>query len=393
MDDRALGWRALPAIQKLKGIHIIMRTSIRLLTIQLCIFISACSLLPEDEKGFQSSTQSMGYMKIQDAEAFKVPESLSTPAFGDIYPVPRASTSLGQVEQARKFKLPQPKPLEIIWEDQKVQLRKKGARQWIRLNVKPGQAWGVLHQYLRHKNLPVEKEDSRAGTIASDWLTPAQANVLFSEIKSAKTAHRKLRIRVERGSDADISNVYLSLVEHKAAPVSQLPSDKEIDWTNTEAMLPQVNHLLMGLNVYLSNQDFDQSNVSLVGQTISSDPIAEITWIDGKAALKLRQDFNYGWKKVGLALKKGGFTIEDRNRSEGVYFLRFADEQGKAKGVYKRLRKNSELDTEALGSGLVRLEVQSEGRATYVSLNSDTDAVLSSGLQQAVLNRVKDNLE
>ncbi|MBV1872968.1 MAG: outer membrane protein assembly factor BamC [Gammaproteobacteria bacterium] len=393
MDVSALGWRALPAIQQLKGIHIIMRTSIRLLTIQLCIFVSACSLLPEDERGFQSSTQSMGYMKVQDAEALKVPEPLSTPEFGDIYPVPSASTSSGQVEQARKFKLPQPKPLEIIWEDQKVQLRKKGARQWIRLNAKPGQAWGALHQYLRHKNLSVEKEDSRAGTIESDWLNPAQANTLFSETKSTEAAYRKLRIRVERGSDADISNVYLSLVEHKAGPVSQLPSGKEIDWTNTEAMLPQVNNLLSGLNAYLSTQDFDQANVSLAGQTISSDPITEITWVDGKAALKLRQDFNYGWKKVGLALKKGGFIIEDRNRSEGVYFLRFADEQGKAKGLYKRLRKNAELDKEALGSGLVRLEVRFEGRATYVSLNSDSGVVLSSGLQQAVLSRVKDNLE
>ena len=370
-----------------------MRTSIRLLTIQFCVLVTACSLLPEDEKGFQSSTQSTDYMNVQNAKALKVPESLSTPVFRDIYPVPDAPKTTTQGLQSKKFKLPQPKALEIIWDDQKVQLRKKGARQWIRLNAKPGQVWGVLHQYLRGAGLPVEKEDSKAGTIESGWLNVSQAKALFEGSASSDVTYRKLRIRIERGGDEDISNIYLSIVEQQVSLRPQLPSGHHIDWTNTEGVLPQVNHLLSELKQFLSKQDYDQANVSLMGQSISSDPISEITWLDGNAALKLRQDFNYGWKKVGLALKAGGFPVEDRNRSEGIYFIRFADEEGNEHGFYKHLRKNVSLEVETLGSGLVELEVRSEGRTTYVSLSGETGVALSSELQQAVLNSLKENLE
>lgn len=370
-----------------------MRTSIRLLTIQLIMLTAACSLLPEDEKGFQSSTQSTDYMKVQNIKALEVPEPLSTPRFVDLYPVPEAAKNLEPSTVGKKFKLTQPKPLEIIWDDQKVQLRKKGARQWIRLNAKPGQVWSVLHQYLKAKALSVDNEDSRTGTIESVWMNSGNGVVLFDAVTPTENAYRKLRVRIERGSDADISNIYLSVVEHSSASRAHLPSSNNIDWTNSEALLPQVTRLLSDLHQFLVAQDYSKANISLAGQSISSDPMAEITWVDGKPALKLRQDFNYGWKQVGQALKTGKFPVEDLNRSEGTFFIRLADKDGKENSFYKHLRKDAKLDQELLGSGLLYIKVNSVGRLTSVSLSAEKGVALSPGLQQAFLAGVKENLE
>jgi len=371
-----------------------MRTSIRLLTIQFIVLTAACSLLPEDKKGFQSSTQSTDYMKIQNTKVLEVPEPLSTPRFVELYPVPEIAKNLEPSVVGKKFKLAQPKSLEIIWDDQKVQLRKKGARQWIRLNAKPGQVWSVLHQYLKAKALSVDKEDSRAGMIESVWINAANGGVLFDGVTLGKNSYRKLRVRIERGSDADISNIYLAVVEHSSESRAQLPNSNNIDWTNSDALLPQVTRLLSDLNQFLVAQDYSKANISLAGQSISSDPMAEITWVDGKPALKLRQDFNYGWKQVGQALKAGKFPVEDLNRSEGIFFIRLADEDGKENGFYKRLRKDAKLEQEVLGSGLLHLKVSSAGRTTSVSLNAPLKGVaLSPELQQAFLAGVKEILE
>ena len=49
--------------------------------------------------------------------------------------------------------------------------------------------------------------------------------------------------------------------------------------------------------------------------------------LDGQpgAALQVDESFDRAWRRVGLALDRGGFTVEDRDRSGGLYFVRYVD--------------------------------------------------------------------
>jgi outer membrane protein assembly factor BamC len=46
---------------------------------------------------------------------------------------------------------------------------------------------------------------------------------------------------------------------------------------------------------------------------------------DGTSSLTVADDFDRAWRRVGLALDRIGFTVEDRDRSKGLYFVRYAD--------------------------------------------------------------------
>jgi len=46
---------------------------------------------------------------------------------------------------------------------------------------------------------------------------------------------------------------------------------------------------------------------------------------DGSARLLLTDQFDRAWRRVGLALDRVGFVIEDRDRSNGLFFVRYAD--------------------------------------------------------------------
>src|SRR5204862_550512 len=46
---------------------------------------------------------------------------------------------------------------------------------------------------------------------------------------------------------------------------------------------------------------------------------------DGNELLKVYEPFDRVWRRVGLALDRVGFTVEDRDRQKGVYFVRYAD--------------------------------------------------------------------
>jgi outer membrane protein assembly factor BamC len=37
------------------------------------------------------------------------------------------------------------------------------------------------------------------------------------------------------------------------------------------------------------------------------------------------EPFDRAWRRVGLALDRVGFTVEDRDRQKGQYFVRYAD--------------------------------------------------------------------
>ena len=58
-----------------------------------------------------------------------------------------------------------------------------------------------------------------------------------------------------------------------------------------------------------------------------------------KGFIELGTGFDRSWRDVGLALDRSNFTVEDRNRSEGVYFVRYvnAKDVGDSKGFFTNL--------------------------------------------------------
>lgn len=363
-----------------------IRTGFKLLALQMCIWIAACGLLPENKETLVSGKS--------DIVRLKVPAPLSPPQFLDPFPIPDLPAGMVAEPPSKKIKLLQPKPLEIIWDDQKVQLRKKGARQWIRLNAAPGQVWRLMRQYMQEASLAVDREDARLGTLESEWLSATTKNAaLFSDSATKDSqVYRKLRIRVEKGNDADVSLLYVSIIEQLAPPLSQSKS-MELDWTVTDTLLPQVNTTLTRLHRFLLQQDYSKTDITLAGQSVSAEPLAEITWLDGRMTLKLRQDFNYGWKRVGDALKNGKYPVKDLNRAQGIYYLDLMDESGDIRPFYKQLLKNANLKKEEIGRGRLYLSVRSEKGLTFVAVKSADNVQLSRDMQSALLSSLKEDME
>jgi outer membrane protein assembly factor BamC len=52
---------------------------------------------------------------------------------------------------------------------------------------------------------------------------------------------------------------------------------------------------------------------------------------DGDTILSLNEPFDRAWRRVGLALDRSGFTVEDRDRAAGVYFVRYTDSDAAVK--------------------------------------------------------------
>ena len=61
----------------------------------------------------------------------------------------------------------------------------------------------------------------------------------------------------------------------------------------------------------------------------------------GYAAIELSDDFAQAWRRVGVALDRVGFAVEDRDRSRGLYYVRYQDplkDQDKKDGWLSKLK-------------------------------------------------------
>ena len=44
---------------------------------------------------------------------------------------------------------------------------------------------------------------------------------------------------------------------------------------------------------------------------------------NGQNVIQIEEGFDRAWRRVGLALDRTGFTVEDRDRANGIYFVRY----------------------------------------------------------------------
>ena len=90
------------------------------------------------------------------------------------------------------------------------------------------------------------------------------------------------------------------------------------------------------------------------------------------AALEVDDPFDRAWRRVGLALDRSGFTVEDRDRAGGLYYVRYVDPKSAGKeepGFFAKLFGDASNPQAPVR---YRIAVKGSGEKTVVS-------VLSSG--------------
>ena len=95
-----------------------------------------------------------------------------------------------------------------------------------------------------------------------------------------------------------------------------------------------------------------------------------------------------------LALDRSGFTVEDRDRAQGLYFVRYIDQDSdaakKSEGFFSRLFSSKD---ENKGAQRYRIEVKGAGEASRVSVKDDKGAVSASDTAGRILSLLNEQLK
>jgi outer membrane protein assembly factor BamC len=281
----------------------------------------------------QSMGKKIDYKSVATAPSLEVPPDLVTPQYDDRYNV---STASGLA--ARDATRPRSGGDIAINANADARIMRSGAERWLQVRATPEQAWNVTRQFWQEQGFGLAVEQPAAGIMETDWaenraeLPPdfirdslgKVADVFYTTYK-----RDKFRTRLERGVEAGTMDIYVSQRRMEQVPTVMI--DKVSPAGFAWAVMPPSPSIeaefLTRLMVKFGVPEVRAA--AAVQQATSASPANDRARIekspDGSPRLYVDDSFDRAWRRVGLALDRVGFTVVDRDRSKGVYFVRYAD--------------------------------------------------------------------
>jgi outer membrane protein assembly factor BamC len=117
---------------------------------------------------------------------------------------------------------------------------------------------------------------------------------------------------------------------------------------------------------------------------------------DGAEALQVNEPFDRAWRRVGLALDRAGFTVEDRDRQNGLYFVRYADPESEMaikdaqRGFLSRLFSSGDAKVKA---EQYRVQVRQDEERSQVHVLNKEGGAESSRTAQRILTLLHEQLK
>jgi len=263
-----------------------------------------------------------------------------------------------------------------------VRVERDGSQRWLVVKQPPEALWQPIHDFWQDNGFLIAYENQEAGVMETDW-AENRAKIPQDFIRNTigkvfdslySTGERdKFRTRLERGPDGT-TEIYIS---HRGAEEVLTGLEKERTvWTPRPADPGLEAEFLSRLMARLGATDAPKAKVAVVQAPIEASR-AKLVREGGTAMVRVDESFDRAWRRVGLALDRVGFTVEDRDRSQGLYFVRYIDQDKDAdskvadKGFFSRLFSSSKKDA-AKGAQRYRIAVKPSGSISEVSvLNGD----------------------
>ncbi len=258
-------------------------------------------------------------------------------------------------------------------------IEKDEHQRWLSVPKPPEQVWPLVVSFWQDLGFMLVKNDPSAGVLETNWaenraklpqdiVRKTIGSVLDSLYSTGEMD--QYRTRVERTATG--SEIFIT---HKGMEEVYISAQKDDTRWQPRPPDPQMeSEMLARLLVKLGATETVARNA--VANPVSATPAKERARVlaDKPAAtLEIDDGLDRAWRRVGIALDRSGFTVEDRDRAAGLYFVRYVDPktagQDNSPGFFGKLFGAS-TDTSA-AAVKYQVSLKSEGSKTIVSvLNS-----------------------
>ncbi|MFN3440349.1 MAG: outer membrane protein assembly factor BamC [Acidovorax sp.] len=358
----------------------------RLSLLALAMALSACAALEGDKIDYKSAAK---------GSTLEVPPDLTQLSRDSRYAIPGTSVSAAAMQAGQAAQSSGTANAAALALGD-VRIERDGNQRWLVVNRPADKLWEPVRDFWQESGFNLAQADSNVGIMETDW-AENRAKLPQDFIRSAlgklldslySTGERdKFRTRLERNASGG-TEIYVShrgMVEVYGTATKDntvwqpRPSDPELE---TEFL----RRLMVKLGV---SQEQSKAIAATPAPRAQS---ARIASVNNVPVVQMDEGFDRAWRRVGLALDRTGFTVEDRNRNEGTYFVRYVapNADKKEPGFFGKLFSGSSAATPPLK---YRIVVRSQGEASTVSVLNEAGAPESSANSERIVRVIADDLK
>lgn len=279
------------------------------------------------------------YKKASQLPPLDVPPDLTRPgASDDRYIVPdnnaKGSTTFSEYNRERSTQRSGPGAIGVLPQQENVRIVRDGSQRWLVVKGSPEQVWPVVKEFWQEAGLIVNIEVPEAGVMETDWAetrarTLPDAGMIRSllgklmDLVYSTSQRDKYRTRLERGAEPGTTEIYVS---HRGMEEVYVSPEQEKTMWQPRPPDPGLEAEMLGRMMTRFGVEAPRAKALVAAPTAVPLRAKLASGPDG-GLLSLDEQFDRAWRRVGLALDRVGFTVEDRDRAKGLYFVRYIDPQ------------------------------------------------------------------
>ncbi|MEO8134986.1 MAG: outer membrane protein assembly factor BamC [Betaproteobacteria bacterium] len=277
---------------------------------------------------FNILDRKVDYRSTGTVPSLEVPPDLTAPAFDERYrnDRPGSATASGLAAGA------QPARSGILPVVESARIERAGTQRWLVMKGTPEATWNLVREFWVTNGFTMALERPDLGIMETDW---AENKALLPQNWLRRQLGRiidftydtgerdRFRTRIERGDQPDTVEVFIS---HRG--LMEVPTKRDgmdFQWKQKEPSPELEAEMLQRLLVRVGVPE--QTAQTAVARPVEI-TLAKIEKRDGLPMIAFDDPFDRAWRRIGLALDRVGFTVVDRDRAKGVYFVRYVDIDG-----------------------------------------------------------------
>tara|TARA_B100001142_G_scaffold309977_1_gene343007 strand:- start:39720 stop:40703 length:984 start_codon:yes stop_codon:yes gene_type:complete len=257
------------------------------LTFLIIMVASSCSIINGPNGYFPDRKYDFFEEEVENDVA--LPGSLSDPNSENHYPV----IDIQDIDSI--LEVPKPRQIFASSGNSSVQLRRLGELMWIYIETLPSTSWPISKNYWDTSTYEVVNADPITGEIEIDF-----------------DMETILQMKVEHGIKEASSELFLNQINKKTGDIV----------SNPEFIQKELEKIVE----YFAESISNFSGTSLAAQNLNEMKKANIFTEDGKTVIALDLNFDRAWSSVSRALLAANIITNDRDRSNGIFFVSYAKE-------------------------------------------------------------------
>ncbi|MFT0533073.1 outer membrane protein assembly factor BamC [Castellaniella hirudinis] len=367
-------------------------TSFSLTTLALVSLLAGCSSLGQ----LTGQTESVEYKSTVVGDPLVIPPDLTQANENTHYKAPEGVATLSAYSASQRNQSANPAD-RVLPRSDDIQVQRDGALRWLVVNQPAEVLYPKLIEFWGDQGFTIQSQNPKAGLIETDWaenrakipegwLRSALGSILDQVFDSGERDRFTTRLERINGK----TEVYISHQHMVETPTGDGTAFKWVFGPED----PGLNAAMLArLMVYLGS---DQQKAARDIQDATQDDGRGNTTAhlsDGQATLVVNESFDRAWRRVGVAIDSARFTVEDRNRAQGDYYIRYLDtdtgEQIEQQTVFGRLF-GSRNAAEPLK---LRVHLAEQGGGTQVTVLDQNGQTRTDATARRILTVLGENLK